>query len=50
MCALTCIHGQAIVTSGGVGWSPSKISWAFEFGYFHLLIQLIKQHGLRCGN
>ena len=33
----TYVHGQAIVTSGSLGWWLPKISWAFEFGYFHLL-------------
>ena len=46
----TYVHGQAIVTSGSLGWWLSKISWAFEFGYFHLLQkQLINAAWLRCG-
>ena len=46
---LAYVHGQAIVTSGSPGWWLSKISWAFEFGYFHLPIQLINAAWLRCG-
>ena len=44
------VHGQAIVTSGSLGWWLSKIGWASEFGYFHLLYkQLINAAWLRCG-